>query len=250
MSNVLNVLVITPTVTTWDRLKHILSELPDIQLSRISQPSVRDVVLEKITRPNVDVILAELIGEHYSPDHFRFAIERYYRGAMLIGIAPTPAEAANRQAQEIEIKSYICMNEQDQVIRDKVLWAGHRLPLDLPDSATPALVEPVAPVPDSGLHICLQFHCAYRGEQRIQLSPQEFELLKYLVWNRGRISSSQELLRCLWDCTKVDKTALNQLKKCIYRLRQKIEPDPAHPRFLINSRGHGYYGQDLKFKSE
>lgn len=71
-------------------------------------------------------------------------------------------------------------------------------------------------------------HTAMRGEEALQLSPREFDLLRYLILNRGRTVSREELLDVVWGLTNypVTRTVDNHIAK----LRQKIDstPDPKH----------------------
>jgi DNA-binding response OmpR family regulator len=72
----------------------------------------------------------------------------------------------------------------------------------------------------------------------VQLTPKEFELLKYLVLNRGRVLSPEAILANVWGPGYVGDRHL--VKQFIYRLRAKLEPDPSNPEFIITVRGSGY----------
>ncbi|MCR4405769.1 MAG: response regulator transcription factor [Anaerolineae bacterium] len=78
-----------------------------------------------------------------------------------------------------------------------------------------------------------------RGDEEVCLTRLEFDLLAYLVRNAGRVVGYDELLREVWG---YDYTAGGQetIKSCVKRLRRKIEPDPAQPRYLVTVRGVGY----------
>jgi len=71
------------------------------------------------------------------------------------------------------------------------------------------------------------------------LTPREYELLKCLANNNGKVLTREELLRDVWkykyfgDARAVDVA--------IRRLREKIEPDPENPKYIITKRGIGYY---------
>lgn len=72
----------------------------------------------------------------------------------------------------------------------------------------------------------------------VQLTPKEFELLKYLVLNRGRVLSPEAILANVWGPGYIGDRHI--VKQFIYRLRSKLEPDPANPEFIITVRGSGY----------
>lgn len=80
-----------------------------------------------------------------------------------------------------------------------------------------------------------EVHCS--GKQ-IHLTPIEYNLLIMLVRNSGRILSHRALLEKVWGSEYTDD--LNFLKKYIYRLRSKLEPEPSRPQMLITERGLGY----------
>lgn len=73
----------------------------------------------------------------------------------------------------------------------------------------------------------------------IDLTKAEYRLLCLLVQNTGIVVTRERILDELWDHTGnfVDD---NTLSVYIRRLREKLEPDPAHPRYLITVRGFGY----------
>jgi two-component system response regulator MtrA len=72
----------------------------------------------------------------------------------------------------------------------------------------------------------------------VHLTPREFELLKYLVLNRGRVLSQEAILANVWGPDHISQNHL--VKQFIYRLRSKLEPDPANPEYIITVRGSGY----------
>jgi pSer/pThr/pTyr-binding forkhead associated (FHA) protein len=69
------------------------------------------------------------------------------------------------------------------------------------------------------------------------LTVKEFQLLEMLYNRRGQVISKDEIARQVWDYEVFDYNAIDAL---VYRLRQRIEPDPAHPRYLVTQRGFGY----------
>ena len=84
-----------------------------------------------------------------------------------------------------------------------------------------------------------------RGE-RIKLRPTEYRLLYHLVSNAGWVMTHEMLLSKVWGYEYRDDTQL--LRLYVTYLRQKIEPDPAHPRYIFNERGVGYRFVDFKKK--
>lgn len=71
----------------------------------------------------------------------------------------------------------------------------------------------------------------------VSLTPTETKLLYLLIRNAGRIVTTDFLLRRLWPLEEVFE---DTLRVHIHRLRQKIEPAPAQPYYILTERGLGY----------
>jgi DNA-binding response OmpR family regulator len=77
-----------------------------------------------------------------------------------------------------------------------------------------------------------------RGARDLHLTHREFELLRYLADRRSRVVYRGELLKEVWGYP--DAPSTRSVDHAIARLRKKIEPDPAHPRFIHTVHGDGY----------
>lgn len=77
-----------------------------------------------------------------------------------------------------------------------------------------------------------------RNGQPIDMTSTEMRLLFYLAENAGRVLSHEQILREVWGPEYVDN--VDYTKLFIWRLRQKIEPNPAHPKYILTERGIGY----------
>lgn len=76
--------------------------------------------------------------------------------------------------------------------------------------------------------------------QPISLSATEFDLLACLARRAGQPASHAELWREVWGCCPKTGGTLDQIRSCVKRTRQVIEPNPAHPRYLLTVGGYGY----------
>jgi len=72
----------------------------------------------------------------------------------------------------------------------------------------------------------------------IDLTPTEQKLLFFLVENQGRLLGFEEILRHVWGFEYTDERGYVRLY--VWRLRQKIEPDPAEPCYIVTEHGMGY----------
>ena len=77
-----------------------------------------------------------------------------------------------------------------------------------------------------------------RGETPVDLTSTERRLLFFLVEHAGRILPTERILEAVWGPEYTDQT--DYVKLYIWRLRQKIEPVPEQPTYLLTERGIGY----------
>jgi two-component system KDP operon response regulator KdpE len=91
----------------------------------------------------------------------------------------------------------------------------------------------------NGLEIDLAARIVRRGSEPIHLTPIEFDLLRVLVRNRGRLMTHRALLTEVWGPQYVED--IQPLRTHIARLRAKIEPEgAASPRYIVTDPGVGY----------
>lgn len=80
-------------------------------------------------------------------------------------------------------------------------------------------------------------YALYKEGERIVLSTKEFDVLRFLVMNPGKVFMSSEIYSAVWNQTYGDITSVAVY---IQRLRKKIERDPSNPEFILTIRGKGY----------
>ncbi|HEY7386798.1 MAG TPA: response regulator [Beijerinckiaceae bacterium] len=94
-----------------------------------------------------------------------------------------------------------------------------------------------------GLHIDVPRHHVSRDGNEISLSPREFDLLAFLARYAGKVLTHKQILTAVWGPAHEHDT--QYLRVYVGQLRQKIEPDPSDPRFLLTEPGIGYRLADL-----
>src|ERR1022692_469462 len=77
-----------------------------------------------------------------------------------------------------------------------------------------------------------------RNGELVVLTAQEFKTLKFLIHNAERVISRDELLNEVWGYQNYPST--RTVDNHILKLRQKLEPDPSHPRFFVTVHSAGY----------
>jgi two-component system KDP operon response regulator KdpE len=96
--------------------------------------------------------------------------------------------------------------------------------------------EPVIEIGDLRIDVANR-DVSLNGE-RVKLSPHEFDLLRVLAQNEGKLLTHRTLLREVWG--PAYQVEAHYLHVYVSHLRRKIEPDPASPRYLLTEPGAGY----------
>ncbi|WP_249261754.1 response regulator YycF [Lactiplantibacillus plantarum] len=106
-------------------------------------------------------------------------------------------------------------------------------------SAQPAEVEENSDIEIGDLVIHPEAYMVSKRGENIELTHREFELLHYLAQHISQVMTREHLLQTVWgydyfgDVRTVDVT--------VRRLREKVEDNPSHPKWLVTRRGVGYY---------
>ncbi|MDD3224020.1 MAG: response regulator transcription factor [Clostridium sp.] len=88
------------------------------------------------------------------------------------------------------------------------------------------------------INIDFQKHDIVKGEEKLELTLKEFELLQILIKNKGRVMTRDFLLDKVWGYEYVGETRTVDVH--IRHLRQKIEDDDKNPKYIETIRGIGY----------
>ncbi|HET7075221.1 MAG TPA: response regulator [Mycobacterium sp.] len=102
---------------------------------------------------------------------------------------------------------------------------------------TPAVEEPLVATGQFSIDLAAKRVTTTAGED-IRLTPTEWQLLEVLARHRGRLVTGRQLLHDVWGPHYATET--HYLRVYIAQLRRKLEPDPAHPHYLITEPGVGY----------
>ncbi len=100
----------------------------------------------------------------------------------------------------------------------------------------PTASEPVFTV--DGLTVDLVRRLVTVGGHEVQLTPTEYDLLRVLVTNAGKVLTHHQLLREVWGVGYDDE--MHMLRVNISNLRRKLEPDASRPRYIVTEPGVGY----------
>ena len=76
------------------------------------------------------------------------------------------------------------------------------------------------------------------NDVQISLTPTEYEILRLLLQNAGKVITHRQLIRQVWGTAY--ESEMHILRVNISNLRRKIEPDPSRPHYLLTESGVGY----------
>jgi len=100
-----------------------------------------------------------------------------------------------------------------------------------------------APIVKAGdIKIDIARHKVSRGEAEVRLTPKEFDLLRLLAQNAGKVVTHRQLLETVWGPAHVEDTAY--LRVFIGQLRKKIDADDGQASLIENAAGVGYRLRD------
>ncbi len=89
-----------------------------------------------------------------------------------------------------------------------------------------------------GLSVDLARRVVTVNGREVQLTPTEYDLLRVLVTNAGKVITHHQLLRTVWGMGYEDE--MHMLRVNISNLRRKLEPDATRPRYIVTEPGVGY----------
>lgn len=159
------------------------------------------------------------------------ALERaraFYEGPILI------LSARDRELEKIEALDLGAVDYVEKPFHVGELLARLRAALRqrLNQKGTPAVIRA------GDIEIDLIKRLVTRAGEPVRLSPREYDLLARLAEAGGRVVMHRQLLTAIWGPANADD--VQYLRVFVGHLRQKLEPDPAAPRYLITESGVGY----------
>ena len=187
--------------------------------------------LAKAANPDIDLIILDIM----LPGMNGFDICKKLRSQ---GIR-TPVIMLTAKGQEIDrvvgleigADDYVTKPFSPRELQARVKAVLRRMETEPDDKAA-------NPFRSGGLEVDFrQYECRKNGKE-VSLTAHEFGLLKYLIRNRGKVITRDELLDEVWG--KDVFVTPHTIDTHMANLRKKIEDDPSRPRFIISIRGVGY----------
>lgn len=226
----------------------------DLMLVDLQMPGMKGMeVVAKVREAGHDAIIIVLTG-HGSLDSaiegIRFGIFDYLLktsdpNQILARVAAGLEERAARRRQS-DLLDTIGAAVQE-LTGGKVAVTAPPVAPAQPAAPPPPPAPPPAPAEPAGrtltigpLTLDTWHQTATLNGRSLNLTPTEFRLLLCLAEHAGQMLSYTQLVRCAQGYDTTDLEAGELIKPHIHHLRQKIEPEPSAPRYLLNVRGKGY----------
>ena len=184
--------------------------------------------LENVERQNPDLVILDL----GLPDLDGVEVCRLIRDGRstpIIVLSARGAEADKVAALDAGADDYVTKPFGAEELLARVRVALRRV------EPAPASAGPIV---RGDLVIDRDRHLVSRNDEKIRLTPKEFELLVFLAQHPGRVLTHRAILKAIWGPHAVDQP--EHLRVLLGSLRKKIEPDPSRPRYIVTEPWVGY----------
>lgn len=226
------ILIVGDDVRRAARLRQILV---DDEMNVLSVAAPIDAA-HRVTEDMPDLVILDEPGPSPSDVEVLAAIRRSSSVPVLI-LSSNDDEMAKVTALDHGADEYVVSPCGDREFRSRIRAVLRRAAMPAPTPKTDLEV-------DGYLTIDFGRREVVAGGKRVPLRPTEYRLLYHLVNNAGRVLTHETLLAKVWGYEY--RTEEHYVRLYVTYLRQKIEPDPRHPRYILNERGLGYRFCDLE----
>ena len=195
----------------------------------VSVAGTGPLALEDFDRSGADLVLLDLMLPGLSGVDVCRAL-RHRSSVPVIMLTAKDSEIDKVVGLEIGADDYVTKpySSRELLARIKaVLRRGQE-----PEELMPATLE------SGPVRMDVERHVVSVNGTHMPLPLKEFELLEMLLRNSGRVLTRAQLIDRVWGSDYVGDT--KTLDVHVKRLRSKVEPDPANPRFIVTVRGLGY----------
>jgi two-component system KDP operon response regulator KdpE len=179
-----------------------------------------------------DLVLLDLSMPGMSGHDVLTQLRQWYQGPVII-LSGIHEEEQKVKALDLGADDYLTKPFGIQELLARVRSALRRA-----DQAFASRSAESAVVQVGDVSIDLAHRLVTRNGEEIALTRTEYELLRLLASNPGKVMSHRELLRGVWGPEYGEET--EYLRTFIKQLRRKLEPDPARPVHLLTQPGLGY----------
>jgi two-component system KDP operon response regulator KdpE len=164
-----------------------------------------------------------------------------------------------REWSQIPIMVCSVRNSDDEVIKALELGADDyvtkpfnpevllaRLQANLRKAVTQEAGEPE--LVNGTLRMNLVRHEVFLNDEKMVFTPKEYDLLRYFLIHRGKMLTHKQILKEVWGAAHTED--MQYLRVYVSQLREKIEPDPSSPTYIITEPGIGYRMENISESSD
>jgi two-component system KDP operon response regulator KdpE len=187
--------------------------------------------LEQIRRRRPDLLLLDLV----LPDQSGLEVTRTIRQDLGLDLPVIVLSAHGEEESKVQALDLGADDYLTKPFGVNELLARMRAALRRASGARPAGGAILVHGP---IQMDLERHEVTVEGRPVHLTPKEYEMLHYLLTHVGKLVTHTTLLRAIWGPEYAD--ARPYLHVFVGQLRRKIEPDPAHPRYIVTEPGVGY----------
>ena len=213
---------------------------------------VRDIVLETMSKEGATVFTAEN-GSDGLRQFYAAQPDVVLLDVMMPHITGWEVCRQIRQLSDVPIIMLTSLNKEEDIVRGldygaidyvtkpfstKILAARIRSALRQVHAKTPSEKDKKQAFADDYLRIDLDEQRVFINNEVVKLTKTEFRLLAYFVQNLGLVLAFEQILENVWGWAYQD--SIQYVHVYVSRLRQKLEPDPQNPRYIITEYGTGY----------
>ncbi len=219
-------------------IRFLLCEALEKTGHQTAQAESGEIALQLLRDTNYDVIILDLnLGGRVDGLRVLEAIRWRWPDTIVIILTGhgtlDSAMAAIKEGVDGYLLKPVDINELRKIVTDSLKRADLKRAASLPEPAPSDISQ--------GLQLDYDRHCLEVSGKVVDLTPYEFKILHLLLSHPGRVFTARELVREIHQYEPENELEGRELIKWyIYQLRKKIEPDPTHPRYLLNVRGVGY----------
>ncbi len=171
---------------------------------------------------------------------------RQWSQAPIIVVSARTEEQSKVQALDLGADDYLTkpFNTEELLARVRVCLRRASAQ-DTENASQPDIISTV----DGYLRMNLMRHQVFAGEQKINLTPTEYQLLRQLMLNAGKVMTHRVLLREVWGPEYGDEA--DYLRVYVRQLRRKVEEQSSQPRYIVTEPGVGYvFNEQVAFHHE
>lgn len=192
--------------------------------------------LDKLRTSMPDLVLLDVM----LPDFDGFEVLKTIRGISTVPVIMVTAKSEEEErihGLELGADDYVTKPFSPRELVSRVRAVLRRT--EMTSESTHGIIEV-----DDELKLDFDRHEIWVSGNLVNLRPTEYRLLYYLVQNAGWVVSHDQILTNVWGYEYRDQP--HYVRLYINYLRQKLEKDPANPKYILTERGIGYRFVDFR----